>query len=90
MDNENANDHYDNYYNNHNIQVDYSGNDVTLEIFLALLGRHEPHTPLNKKPPMYFGTGNCTGRPTGTSSSSSSSKTNLLIYITGHGGDNLF
>ena len=63
------------YYND-NIQVDYSGTDVTVEnFFRVLLGRHDANTPPNQKIP---------------NENTNNSKTNLLLYMTGHGGDNFF
>lgn len=62
------------------VQVDYSGSDVTVEnFFRVLLGRHEPNTAPHKKLPIDI-----------NSNSGKESKTNLLLYITGHGGDSFF
>ena len=63
-----------------NVQVDYSGSDVTVEnFFRVLLGRHASDSPSNKKLPIDE-----------NSKSGNESKINLLLYITGHGGDSFF
>lgn len=63
-----------------NVQVDYSGSDVTVEnFFRVLLGRHTSNIPSHKKLPIDK-----------NSKSGNESKTNLLLYITGHGGDSFF
>lgn len=56
---ENGDDYYDEneqrFYNfsEDDVQVDYSGSDVTVEnFFRVLLGRHAKHTPKHKKLPM--------------------------------------
>lgn len=52
-----------------NIEVDYRGNEVTVEAFLRVLtGRHPPGTPRSKRLDTHDGS-------------------NILIYMTGHGGD---
>lgn len=64
------------FYYNDNVQVDYAGSDVTVEnFFRVLLGRHNANTPPNQKIPVL---------------NSNNSKTNLLLYMTGHGGDHFF
>eukprot|EP00924_Labyrinthula_sp_SR-Ha-C_P003529 maker-scaffold_53-snap-gene-0.35-mRNA-1 protein AED:0.03 eAED:0.03 QI:99/1/1/1/0/0/4/595/317 len=58
----------DNLYDE-TVQVDYRGDDVTVENFLRVLtGRHEEGTSPSKK-------------------LESTSKSNILVYLTGHGGD---
>jgi phosphatidylinositol glycan class K len=66
-----------------NVQVDYSGTDVTVDAFLrVLLGRHLP------------GEDRCQARNNPNQHQRSLPKldeqTNILIYLTGHGGDNFF
>ncbi|MES1919284.1 Nitrogen permease regulator-like 2, variant 3 [Bonamia ostreae] len=52
------------------IEVDYRGDEVTVENFIRVLtGRHHRHTPMSKR--------------LNTDGSS-----NILVYMTGHGGEN--
>ncbi len=63
------------------VQVDYSGKDVTVEnFFRVLVGRHDKYTPKHQQIII----------PTSAASSNIQTRTNLLIYVTGHGGDNFF
>jgi len=55
------------------VEVDYRGNDVTVDNFIRVLtGRHVVGTPPNRRLPYYDRQGQ---RP------------NILLYLTGHGGD---
>ena len=57
----------------HEAQVDYTGNDVTVDnFFRVILGRHEKYTPMHQR------------------LQNIDSDTNLIIYVTGHGGDGFF
>jgi len=57
----------------HQAQVDYTGNDVTVDnFFRVMLGRHEKYTPGHQR------------------LQNIDSDTNLIIYVTGHGGDGFF
>lgn len=59
-----------------NAEIDYSGTDVTVDAFLrVLLGRHLPGEEAGKG---------------GRSLPKIDENTNVLVYLTGHGGDNFF
>jgi len=64
-----------------NVEIDYSGTDVTVDAFLrVLLGRHLPgEEGSNRK-----------GGGGGRSWPELNENTNVLVYLTGHGGDNFF
>mmetsp|Transcript_29190 Transcript_29190/g.62871 ORF Transcript_29190/g.62871 Transcript_29190/m.62871 type:complete len:483 (+) Transcript_29190:56-1504(+) len=58
-----------------NVEIDYAGTDVTVDAFLrVLLGRHLPGEE----------------RKGGRSWPTLNENTNVLVYLTGHGGDNFF
>ena len=64
-----------------NTEIDYAGTDVTVDAFLrVLLGRHLPGESGN----------NNNDRNGGRSLPRIDGETNVLVYLTGHGGDNFF
>lgn len=77
------------------VQVDYSGTDVTVEnFFRVLVGRYHPFTPLHQRLPIDHQKQSQQERRQQQQQQPQQQrenvKTNLLIYITGHGGDNFF
>ena len=72
-----------------NVEIDYTGTDVTVDAFLrVLLGRHLPgeSTPTHA----HDNNGNGKGRGGKRSWPKINENTNVLVYLTGHGGDNFF
>ena len=66
-----------------NVEIDYTGTDVTVDAFLrVLLGRHLPGESTH--------TNNGNGRGGKRSWPKINENTNVLVYLTGHGGDNFF
>lgn len=71
-----------------NVEIDYTGTDVTVDAFLrVLLGRHLPGEEFT------YSTNNKNGKR-GIGKKRSwpriNENTNVLVYLTGHGGDNFF
>ena len=66
-----------------NTEIDYAGTDVTVDAFLrVLLGRHLPGENGNNNNDRNGGGSRALPKIDG--------ETNLLVYLTGHGGDNFF
>ncbi|KAL7533913.1 hypothetical protein ACHAXR_007670 [Thalassiosira sp. AJA248-18] len=67
-----------------NAEIDYSGTDVTVDAFLrVLLGRHLPGEEIGGGGGITMGGGR-------RSLPKLDENTNVLVYLTGHGGDNFF